>query len=208
MPASDLELMAGTNETILWKGKPLKKCFILESIFNPLLPFALIWATVDAVVLGAIALSGGPVHFVVLFLLVHLMPVYIYIGGVVLCFRKYRNTAYMITDRGIYVSGGTFSYTYEMKPFTDLSHINIRRGIFDQMLGVGDVISVCSHSGISSKHAHASGGLAICDIPDYQNVFNLMKQLQTDIYADTQYPNDLRPRENRGYQTRYVRRDD
>lgn len=208
MPASDLELMVGTNETILWRGRPHKKCFILESIFNPLLPFALIWAVVDAIVFGVIAFSGGPVHFVVMFLAVHLMPVYIYIGGVVLSFRKYRNTAYIITDKGIYVSGGTFSFTYEMKPFTDLSHINIRRGIWDQMLGVGDVISVCSHSGLSSGHSHASGGLTICDIPDYQNVFNLIKQLQTDIYADTQYPNDLRPKENHGYQTQYVRRDD
>ena len=34
----------------------------------------------------------------------------------------------------------------------------------------------------------------------------MVKQLQTDIYADTQYPNDLRPAENHGYQTQYVNR--
>ena len=206
MYKSDLEAMVGMNESILWRGKPDKKCFILESIFNPMLPFALIWAISELVVIGfTFSASGGMLMFILPFMLLHLMPVWIYIGGVIMSFRKHRNTEYIITDKGIYVSGGIFAYKYEMKPFTDLSHINIHRGIFDQWLGVGDVVTVCSHTGYSSNssHSHSSHGLTICDIPDYQQVFAMVKQLQTDIYADTQYPNDLRPGENHGYQTQY-----
>lgn len=208
MYKSDLEAMVGMNESILWRGKPDKKCFILESIFNPMLPFALIWAIIDLVVIGfTFNASGGMLMFILPFMLLHLMPVWIYIGGVIMSFRKHRNTQYIITDKGIYVSGGIFAYRYEMKPFTDLSHINIHRGIFDQWLGVGDVVTVCSHTGYSSNsshsHSHSSNGLTICDIPDYQQVFAMVKQLQTDIYADTQFPNDLRPGENHGYQTQY-----
>ena len=210
MQCSDLELMVGRNETILWRGKPNKKCFILESFFNPLLPFALIWGLIDLFVIFGIGIgSGGDssvTFFLVPFFLLHMMPVWIYLGGVFLAFRKYKNTEYIITDRGIYVSGGTFSYTYEMKPFTDLSHINIHRGIFDQWLGVGDVVSICNHDGYNSRDSHSSHGLTICDISDYREVFSMVKQLQTDIYADTQYPNDLRPAENHGYQTQYVNR--
>lgn len=206
MYKSDLEAMVGMNESILWRGKPDKKCFILESIFNPMLPFALIWAIIDLVVIGfTFSASGGMLMFILPFMLLHLMPVWIYIGGVIMSFRKHRNTQYIITDKGIYVSGGIFAYKYEMKPFTDLSHINIHRGIFDQWLGVGDVVTVCSHTGFNSNssHSHSSNGLTICDIPDYQQVFAMIKQLQTDIYADTQFPNDLRPGENHGYQTQY-----
>ncbi len=202
----DLEAMVGMNESILWRGRPDKKCFILESIFNPMLPFALFWAIVDLSVIGiTFGASGGMLMFIIPFMLLHLMPVWIYIGGVIMSFRKHRNTEYIITDKGIYVSGGIFAYKYEMKPFTDLSHINIHRGIFDQWLGVGDVVTVCSHTGYSSNssHSHSSHGLTICDIPDYQQVFAMVKQLQTDIYADTQFPNDLRPGENHGYQTQY-----
>lgn len=207
MQCSDLELMVGKNETILWRGKPNKKCFLLESVFNPLLPFALIWALVDFGVIFGMSIGGamsGVSFFLVPFFLLHLMPVWLYIGGVFLAVKKYKNTEYIITDRGIYVSGGTFSYTYEMKPFTDLSHINIHRGIFDQWLGVGDVVSVCNHGGYNSQDSHSSHGLTICDIADYREVFSMVKQLQTDIYADTQYPNDLRPAQNHGYQTQYV----
>lgn len=206
MYKSDLEAMVGMNESILWRGKPDKKCFILESIFNPMLPFALIWAIIDLAVVGfTFSASGGMLMFILPFMLLHLMPVWIYIGGVIMSFRKHRNTQYIITDKGIYVSGGIFAYKYEMKPFTDLSHINIHRGIFDQWLGVGDVVTVCSHTGFNSNssHSHSSNGLTICDIPDYQQVFAMIKQLQTDIYADTQFPNDLRPGENHGYQTQY-----
>lgn len=207
MSCSDLELMVGKNETILWKGKPNKKCFLLESIFNPLLPFAVVWALIDFLVIFFMRLdSDGVLFFIVPFFLLHLMPVWIYIGGVFLAVKKYKNTEYIITDRGIYVSGGTFSYTYEMKPFTDLSHINIHRGIFDQWLGVGDVVSVCGHGGYNAHDSHSSHGLTICDIADYREVFSMVKQLQTDIYADTQYPNDLRPAQNHGYQTQYVNR--
>ncbi|MCM1327578.1 MAG: PH domain-containing protein [Bacteroidales bacterium] len=210
MAVSDLQFMVGQNENILWQGKPNKKCFILESIFNPMLPVALIWGFFDFGFMFITGLTAGDsigaemIAGLGVFFLLHLMPVWIYIGGVVLSFRRYKNTEYIITDKGIYVSGGTFSYNYEMKPFTDLSHVNIHRGIWDQWLGVGDVVTVCDHLSYQSGHNHTSGGMTICDIADYQKVFTLVKQLQTDIYADTMYPNDLRPGTNSGYRTEYV----
>ena len=83
----------------------------------------------------------------------------------------------------------------------------IHRGVLDQMLGVGDVISECHHYAYSrtnstSTSSHSSG-FNITDIPDYVEVCNLIKKYQTDIYADTQYPNDFRPQGNHGYNTKY-----
>jgi len=213
---SDLELMVGQDEKIFYKGKPDKLCFVLEGIFNPMFPFALIWALIDFTIIGTAAFAGfasgasgetlgAGVLFFIGFFALHLMPVWIYLGGVIFIARKYRNTEYIITDKGIYVSGGIFSYNYEMKPFTDLSHVNIHRGIFDQMLGVGDVVVTCGHSGYNSRSGHSFGGMTICDIRNYRWVFKLIKDLQTDIYADTMYPNDLRPEGNSGYKTRYKR---
>ena len=31
----------------------------------------------------------------------------------------------------------------------------------------------------------------------------LVKKLQTDVYTDVMYPNDKRPKENHGYNTKY-----
>ena len=90
MQCSDLELMVGTNETILWRGKPNKKCFLLESIFNPLLPFALIWALIDFGAIFGMGASniGGLSFFLVPFFLFHLMPVWLYLGGVFFSLKK------------------------------------------------------------------------------------------------------------------------
>lgn len=210
---TDLEAMITSGEQILWRGKPQKKCFIFESIFNPMFPFALLWAIIDFSIIGTMFNSNvtnnvekNQLLFFLVFFLFHLMPVWIYLGGVILSVRKYRNTEYIITDKGIYLSGGTFTYNCQMKPFAELSNVTIHRGIFDQLFGVGDVVvgsgDLMNYSSSNSRSSHIIG-LTIKDISEYQQVFSMVKQLQTDIYSDTMYPNDLRPAENHGYQTQY-----
>lgn len=193
------------NERVVWAGKPLKKCFILECVFNSMLPFALIWALFDFTFIFASLNSemDSSIDIMLIgFFAIHLMPVWLYLGGVLCSFRKFKNTEYAITERGIYVTSGCFSKQYNFKPFTDLSHVDVYRGIFDQKLGVGDVITTCHHYG-NYNGRHSSSSFRITDIPDYIEVCNLIKQYQTDIYADTQYPNDFRPQGNHGYRTNY-----
>ena len=214
---SDLELMVGADERVIWQGKPNKRGFILEGIFNPLLPFAFVWFLFDslfiAAFVGSAASSEMPTQFVLLpfvFIMLHMMPVWIYLAGVLFVFRRYRHTEYIITDKGVYVSGGLFSYTCNMKPFTELARVNIHRGIIDQMIGVGDVVLTSSNvadmhnSSIRVNGISTSTGIEIEDIANYREIFDIVKKLQEDIYTDTMYPNDLRPEENHGYNTKYM----
>jgi hypothetical protein len=46
-------------------------------------------------------------------------------------------------------------------------------------------------------------GITIASISEYNKVYDLVKKIQTDIYSDTMYPNDMRPKENHGYNTEY-----
>ena len=191
---SELELMVGKDEKILWQGKPNKRCFILEGIFNPLLPFALVWFLFDslfiAAFIGGVATSGAPAVFSILpliFFLFHLMPVWIYLGGVIFVFRRYQHTEYIVTDKGVYISGGLFSYTCNMKPFTELARVNIHRGIIDQIIGVGDVVLTSNNvADLYSSNIRVNGrpldvGTTIEDIKDYRKVFEIIKKLQEDI---------------------------
>lgn len=197
-----------TNERIVWAGRPKKSCFVLECIFNPMLIFAFIWFMFDFMFISQIFSSNlseldSSVWMFVGFFALHLMPVWIYLGGVIFSFRKLKNTEYAITDRGIYVTSGCFAKQYNFKPFTDLSHVYIHRGIFDQWLGVGDVISECHHYAAVRSNSRHSDNFTISDIPNYVEVCNIIKKYQTDIYADTQFPNDYRPQSNHGYNTNY-----
>lgn len=199
---NDLKKLVNENEKILYEGKPNKKCFIFESIFNPLMPFALLWGIIDFSILGGALFFSGDSNigfFIIPFMLLHLMPVWIYLGGVLFTIRKYRNTYYIVTDTGIYVSGGVFSKTYNHKPFAELSHVDLHRGVFDQMFNVGDIITTSSQ--FSNNNTNAS--ISICSISNYIDVYNLVKKLQKDIYTDVMYPNDKRPSENHGYNTEY-----
>lgn len=193
----ELKSMVGMDETVLYEGRPDKKCFIFESIFNPLLPFAIIWAVFDA---GFLGVAIGGMNFIMIpFMLFHLMPVWIYLAGVIFSFRRYRNTYYIVTDHAVYISSGVFTMNLETKTFAELSRVNLHRGIFDQMFHVGDVQLTTNQ--FTRKGIPAVMG--INSISDYSKVFQLVKKLQKDIYADTMYPNDLRPEENHGYRTKY-----
>lgn len=199
---NDLKNLVGANETVFYEGKPDKKCFIAESIFNKMLPIALVWAIIDFGFIGS-SFSGnfeGGINLILIpFFALHLMPVWIYLAGAVSSFIRYNNTYYIVTDRAIYISGGVFSKTFKTKPFAEMSHIDLHRGIFDQIFGVGDVIATSGQ--FSGKNGSAS--IEISSIANYSEVFTLVKKLQTDIFSDTMYPNDMRPPENHGYNTKY-----
>ena len=84
------------------------------------------------------------------------------------------------------------------------------------MLGVGDIVigERAKNFGDAPQFVQdvfsrfsankTDGTLSIYDIPDYQQVYSLVKELQQNIYSDVQYPNDLRPKENHGYNTTYI----
>ncbi len=195
----ELKSMVGNDETILYEGKPDKRCFIFESIFNPLLPIAIIWAVIDLGFLGFA--DGGFQPILTPFMLFHMMPVWIYLSGVIFSFRKYKNTYYIVTDHAVYISSGIFTMNLEAKTFAELSRVNLHRGVFDQMFHVGDIQITTNQ--MTNKNMPAI--LRINSISNYAEVYQLVKKLQKDIYSDIMYPNDLRPPENHGYRTKYRR---
>ena len=197
---SILYSMVGKDENILWSGKPNFKCFILETIFNPLLPFALIWALFDAFFVMALFMSGKhnvlPTMGIVAmcgFFALHLMPVWIYLGGIFFSFRRHRHTEFIITDKCVYVSGGVFAQTFETLPIKDIHAIASHRGMIDQWLGVGDVVLSRTQEAVASPipfpiptknmRGYSSRiqqkNTEITDIPDFQQVYEIIKDLQT-----------------------------
>lgn len=210
----ELIKLVGPSEKILYEGKPNKKCYVFESIFNPLLIFAFIWGAIDLTLITSFLSVDGFMDdsmgfFMIPFFLLHLMPVWIYLVGVLLTVRKYKNTYYIVTDRAVYVSGGIISKTFNTKPFAELSHVDLHRGFFDQRFNVGDVILTSNqiapgvYNGNAYNTRNGSAGISINSISNYAEVYNLVKKLQQDIYTDIMYPNDKRPAENHGYNTEY-----
>lgn len=180
---SQLESIVEGNEQVLWRGKPNKTCFILESIFNPLLPFSIIWLLFDMGFISVFTSSKGSedmMGVLIPFFLLHLMPVWIYIGGVLLTFIKYKNTEYLITDKRIYTSGGSFSYRECSISYSRITDVEMRRGFFDRKLGVGDVLISSNSRPKWAPVTTVNGqvqrftGYDITDIPDYRAVYDII----------------------------------
>ncbi|MGN1181370.1 MAG: PH domain-containing protein, partial [Faecalibacillus sp.] len=172
-----LKSLVGQDETILYEGKPEKKCFIFECIFNSLLPFAIIWTLFDVGFLGR-AIDDMPL-LMIPFILFHMMPVWIYLVGVIFSFKKYKNTYYIVTDHAVYISSGILTMNLNTKTFAELSHVNLHRGIFDQMFNVGDI---CMTTNQFTKN-HTPDVIGINSISNYLEVYQIVKKLQKDIYS-------------------------
>lgn len=184
------------GETVQWEGKPDRRVSVFEGIFNPMLPFALIWFLFDAVFIRMSGDAAGEFRIFYLgFFALHLMPVWIYLIGVLTAGLKAKNTRYVITDRAIYIQKGIFTVTTERSPLNEVNHTGIHIGIIDRLFVTGDVVTECIHD------THK-----IENIKDFDSVCELISRTSQDQYTDTMYPNDLRPDENHGYNTKCVRK--
>lgn len=196
-------LMPG--EKLLWSGKPKKSVFVLENVFQ-MLPFALIWLAFDAFFIIMLVSNGGfagsMLWFLIPFFALHLLPVWIWLSKVLTANKRYKNTEYCITDKRVIIKSGFIGMQVSTIMMKDVASVDIRKGVFDSMFGVGDVyISTVRTPVYTGKQASFSN--AILDIPDAVDVMKLIQKVSYDIKADMDYPNAMRPGSNPGYNTEY-----
>ena len=122
-------------------------------------------------------------------------------------FISWKNTEYMVTDKAIYVTMGILTTNCDRKTFQEITNTSVHQGIIDKRHDVGDVFITTGYR-TTNKGATVRCGINFMDIEDYMKVYKLINKTGRDIYSDTQYPNDLRPKENHGYNTKYSRDDD
>ena len=203
-----IEDYKSNEEMVLWKGKPNKSVYIKEKIFTPLAIFALIWIAFDMgfICIAFASSSGmpGPMKIVLVpFFIFHLLPVWIYLGNIIFSVRSWNNTEYMVTDRAIYATSGVFTTKCDRKTFQEVTNVSFHQGIIDKKFNVGDVF-IATGQTVNTNGRVKQLGINIIDIDDYLKVYKLITRTGTDIYSDTMYPNDLRPKENHGYNTSYT----
>lgn len=201
-----------TDENILWTGKPNKSVFIKERIFSPLFIFAAIWLIFDIAFIGGMfGFAGDELPFelfiLIPFFILHLAPVWIYLFRVLFAFKEWKNTEYMVTDKAVYAKKGVFTTNCDRKTFQEITNISVHQGIIDKRHDVGDIFIITGFTKNNYNRVERQG-INIIDIEDYMKVYKLISQTGNDIFSDTMYPNDLRPKENHGYNTEYFPKDE
>ena len=197
MKKNKVEDILEEDEEILVSLTPNKKVYILEAIFRGL-PIALLWGGIDTFIIIMMSRSGFfelsfAVLFVVFFFAIHLIPVWMYIWGIVKRTMDYKNLQYYLTNKRIILRNGLIGIDFKVFYYSDIASVTVKVGIFDRNFKVGDLY-------IQSTNQRAV-------LEDIENPYFYLSKIQKivqDIKTDMAFPNNLRPKENDGYQTKYT----
>ena len=197
MKQNSVEDILSKDEKILQRLKPNKRVLLLESIFKGL-PVVLLWVAFDTffivmmVVTGAFKENTGLIPAVIAFFALHLLPLWLYILNIIKTMAGAKNIEYVFTDKRIIIRSGVIGIDFKNIYYTDVQGINCRVGIFDRIFKVGDLYI---------KALNQSAVLMNIETPYFY--LQKLQKITLDIKTDIQYPNDLRPKENHGYNTEY-----
>ena len=186
------------GETILWRGKPKKASYVM-SHFVQMLPIALLWILFDGafiagLIYASVHNSMPPLVWVIVgpFFLIHLTPVWIWIGGIIKARIEHRNIEYAFTNKRIIIKSGAIGVDFRNIYYSDVVSVNLKVGIIDKIFGVGDIY-------IKAK----SEAVVLFDIKEPYIILNALQKIALDIKTDISFPNALRPAKNPGYKTDY-----
>lgn len=196
----NIEDVIGPDEQILWSGKPKKRAYLINA-FTKMLPIALIWLIFDGgfigLMIGTMDEIPAPVKiFMAVFFLFHLAPVWIWLSHVLTANRQHENLEYAFTQKRIIIKSGIIGIDFKNIYYSEIDSVNLRVGLVDRIEKVGDI------------YIKSIGGANV--LYDLENPYTLTEKLQkivVDIKTDIQFPNNLRPAENDGYNTKYTYRD-
>lgn len=140
-----------SGEHILWRGKPSKRAYVADKALA-MLPIAVIWTIFD---LNFLRLSGGN-GFLLMFLAVHMLPVWLWLGSAVTSVIQWRNEDYYLTNKRVIIRRGIFRQESQSVFLRDVHSIRTHYGLLDRLFGSGDIYINYSVHG-HCKHRRTSG---------------------------------------------------
>ena len=199
MQKNTIDDVVTPDEKVLWWGKPNAKSYVLAAMLK-MFPIAVIWLIFDGTFIYFLTtqMSAGHIPlevlgFIVPFFLLHLAPVWIWIGKTVKAKREVRNLEYAITDKRIIIRSGVIGIDFKFINYTEIDSVNVKVGIIDRIFHVGDIyINASVNSGV------------LWDVDNPYHIGNALQKVTLDVKSDIHYPNAMRPDTNSGYTTEYT----
>lgn len=187
------------GEKLIWSGKPKKSAYIINSCLK-MMPIALLWLVFDGTIIAMMLSSGeipkNMIWFFLFFFAFHLMPVWSWLSQMLTASGRWENTKYYVTDKRLIIRTGFIGINFHTVYYKDLKDVLLKIDQIDATLGVGDII-------IQTQYGNNSGKFSFLDVENPNDIYPRLQKIIVDIQSDMEYPNDLRPKENHGYNTEY-----
>ena len=165
-----------------------------------MLPIAVVWLCLDLNLLIPALAEGEMMLFLIPFFALHLMPVWIWLGSMISAGRRWKNTAYYVTNRRVILQGGFFAVNETSLFYKDLRNVRVWIGLLDKLFRTGDIVL---DGGGSLSRRDQTNLSAMEDLEQPHEVYNRIQKIILDMQTDMEYPNALRPTDNPGYRTDY-----
>lgn len=188
------------DEQVLWVGNPTVIPFLMSGL--PFLLLGLIWGAIDYFgFIKHIGTSKEPaLGFMVPFFALHLLPLWLGVGNMLRLCLVFGNTCYAFTNKRILLRTGFWGIDFKSIDFDRLQEIEVTVNPIENMLGVGSLKMFSG--GITGKGAPTFNFFIGIEKP--YEVYKQLKTVTVDVKTDWNYPNALRPEQNKGYKTGYA----
>ena len=173
----------GTDETVLWQGKPKKSAFIATKSLS-LLPIAALWLAFDLTfIASSFSDESAPLFLLVPFFALHLLPVWLWLGSLLTAKRRYKNTFYYLTNRRVIIREGVFSPREVSLYYKDLRITTARVGILDRPFHVGDIVF---HTGTYThgRYGRRESLYSFEELEDHEAVYERLQRILSDAQSD------------------------
>lgn len=191
--------MLDNDEHIIWEGKPDRLTYIIGPV--AIYIFALIWAAIDVPIMISFFSSGAPLYLLAFFAL-HLLPVWIAIGGPIYRMINWNYIQYAITGKRIYIASGAIGRDIKVIDFSDVREPSVNVGLIEKVRNCGSIqLKPCAE--YSRQNGRSSNIGVLRHVTDPYVLYKQIKQMALDIRTDVSYPNAMRPDSNPGYNTQY-----
>lgn len=191
-----IDKIINTNERIIWEGTPNVKV----RRFANIILFGFLFL---GLLFSSLSITSESKNYIDWFLT-------FFTGFIILCILYWlssmydKNILYVITDKRVIIQSGLIGLDYTTVDFDKIQSMSVNVGVVDKLLkeNTGS-INIYSGTLVSGKHGVYSVPHSLNIIDDPYTVFEKLKKVSHDIKSDIEYPNDLRPKSNPGYNTEY-----
>ena len=176
---NEINYLLDHEEQILYKCKPNKKGFILNSA-STIFPFALLWILMDVTFIILLALNWDKIPpvsigFLIMFFVFHLTPVWIWLAGILTASRRYKKTIYVLTNKRIILRQGFIGAEYKTINYSEINEISLKITFIDKLLHTGDIYFNMKNQKFSSY--------CFLDIDNPQETYKLVQRYVQDYQS-------------------------
>ncbi len=198
----EFEAVKDDHEEIYWTGKPLLIPFLATGV--PFLVIGMIWGVItfsffsDGFMFNEFMFNG----FMTMFMILYLFPFYGSILNMLRLILVYQNTYYAYTNKRLMLRTGFFGTDFKTIDYDKIQNIEVNVNPLERLLHVGTIKMYTGEVG-RSKNGTYSIYTNFIGIENPYEVFKQIKQVSLDMKTDWKFPNDMRPKNNPGYQSTY-----